>query len=81
MGFLIETSILARLANVKDAQHAVAARAVLELHRRGEVLHVTPQVMVEFRNVATRPVTVNGLVLSASRCMTPALLPSAMFMR
>jgi hypothetical protein len=29
------------------------------LHRRGEVLHVTPQVMIEFRNVATRPVTVD----------------------
>jgi predicted nucleic acid-binding protein len=37
---------------------------VLELHRRGEVLHVTPQVMVEFRNVATRPLTANGLGLS-----------------
>ncbi len=64
MAYLIDTSILARLANAKDAQHAVAARAVLELHRRGEVLHVTPQVMIEFRNVATRPVTVNGLGLS-----------------
>src|SRR3979409_1187138 len=64
MAYLIDTSILARLANAKDAQHAIAARAVLELHRSGEVLHVTPQVMIEFRNVATRPVTVNGLGLS-----------------
>jgi predicted nucleic acid-binding protein len=43
----------------------VADKAVLELHRRGEILHVTPQVMIEFRNVATRPVGVNGLGLSA----------------
>lgn len=64
MVHLIDTSILARLANATDAQHAVAARAVLELHRRGEVLHVTPQVLIEFRNVATRPVAVNGLGLS-----------------
>jgi predicted nucleic acid-binding protein len=64
MAYLIDTSILGRLANAKDAQHAVAARAVLELHRRGEVLNLTPQVMVEFRNVATRPVAVNGLGLS-----------------
>lgn len=64
MAYLIDTSILARLANATDAQHAVAARAVLELHRRGEVLHVTPQVLIEFRNVATRPVAVNGLGLS-----------------
>ncbi len=64
MAYLIDTTILGRLANASDAQHAVAARAVLELHRRGEVLHITPQVMIEFRNVATRPVTVNGLGLS-----------------
>jgi predicted nucleic acid-binding protein len=61
---LIDTTILARLANAADAQHVVAAQAVLELHRRGEVLHVTPQVLIEFRNVATRPVAVNGLGLS-----------------
>jgi len=64
MAYLLDTGILARLANGKDAQHAVAARAVLELHRRSEVLYVTPQVMTEFRNVATRPVTVNGLGLA-----------------
>jgi hypothetical protein len=64
MAYLIDTTILGRLANAKDVQHAMAAHAVLELHRRGEVLHVAPQVMVEFRNVATRPVGVNGLGLS-----------------
>jgi len=64
--YLIDTSILARLANATDVQHAVAARAVLELHRRGEVLHVTPQVLIEFRSVATRPVAVNGLGLSTA---------------
>src|SRR5437763_2857406 len=63
MAYLIDTTILVRLANTGDVHHAVAARAVLELHRRGEVLHVTPQVMIEFRNVATRPVAVNGLGL------------------
>ncbi len=35
--------------------------AVLELHRRGEVLNVTPQVLVEFRGVATRPVAVGSI--------------------
>jgi predicted nucleic acid-binding protein len=62
---LLDTSVLARLANATDARHAVAAGAVLELHRRGEVLHVTAQVLVEFRNVATRPAAVNGLGLPA----------------
>jgi predicted nucleic acid-binding protein len=64
MAHLLDTNVLVRLANSADARHAVAGRAVLELHRRGEVLHVTPQVLIEFRNVATRPTAVNGLGLS-----------------
>ena len=65
MAYLIDTTVLGRLANVNDKQHAVAAQAVVELHRRGEALHVAPQVLVEFRNVATRPLAINGLGLSA----------------
>ncbi len=65
MAYLIDTNILARLANIADAQYAVVARAVVELHRRGEVLHVTPQVLIEFRSMATRPKAQNGLGLSA----------------
>jgi len=64
MAYLMDTSVLGRLANLTDAQHGVASQAVVELHRRGEVLHVTPQVLVEFRNVATRPIALNGLGLS-----------------
>src|ERR1043165_6764744 len=55
MAHLVDTSILARLTNTADALHAVAANAVLELHQRGEVLHVTAQNLVEFRNLVTRP--------------------------
>src|SRR5205807_8700486 len=55
---------LARLANKTDAHHGVASQAVVELHRRGEGLHVAPQVLVEFRNMATRPIALNGLGLS-----------------
>ena len=64
MTYLIDTSIIGRLANSADASHSLAARAVVELHRRGEVLHLTPQVLVEFRNVATRAVALNGLGLA-----------------
>src|SRR4051794_41001165 len=38
MAHLLDTNILVRLANTADASHAVAARAVVELHRRGEAL-------------------------------------------
>src|SRR5690242_17572772 len=66
MAYLIDTSVLARLANTADAHYAAADRAVVELHRRGEVMHITPQNLVEFRNLATRPTAVNGLGLSAA---------------
>lgn len=63
MAYLIDTSILGRLANTADASYAVAARAVVELHRRGEGLYITSQVLIEFRNVATRAAGLNGLGL------------------
>lgn len=54
MAYLIDTSILVRLANVADPLHTLAADAVLELHRQGQLLHLTSQNFIEFRNVATR---------------------------
>ncbi|MGC8643502.1 MAG: type II toxin-antitoxin system VapC family toxin [Isosphaeraceae bacterium] len=65
MAYLVDTSILGRLANSADRDYAVALRAVIELHRRGDVLHVAPQNLIEFRTAATRPTAVNGLGLSA----------------
>ena len=64
MAYLIDTSILARLANTADTFYPVATHAVLQLHRQGEVLHVTPQNLIEFRSVATRPPALNGLGLA-----------------
>lgn len=43
MAILIDTSALGRSANRGDVSHAVAVAAVAELHRRGEVLRITPQ--------------------------------------
>src|SRR4051794_11468010 len=66
MAHLVDTSVLARLANTVDPFHAAAAQAVLELHRRGESLYVTAQNLIEFRNMATRPRALNGLGLSVA---------------
>jgi predicted nucleic acid-binding protein len=72
MAHLIDTNVLMRLVNTADASHSVAARAVMELHNRGEMLNLTPQVLIEFRNVATRPTAVNGLGLSTVEAETQA---------
>jgi predicted nucleic acid-binding protein len=79
MAHLLDTSILTRLANTADAFHAVAASAVVELHRRGEVLHITAQNLIEFRNVATRPIPVNGLGLSPPEAEAKAAAFEASF--
>ena len=79
MAFLLDTSILIRLANVADASYPLADRAIMELHRRGEVLHLTPQNLVEFRNVATRPAAVNGLGLAATATEAKAAGFEALF--
>jgi predicted nucleic acid-binding protein len=79
MAHLVDTSVLARLANTADPFHTVAAQAVLKLHRHGEVLHVTPQNFVEFRNMATRSKAVNGLGLSAVDAEAKAAVFEATF--
>jgi predicted nucleic acid-binding protein len=66
MAFLTDTNVLGRLANRADAFYPIAKAAVTELHHRGETLCLTSQVLVEFRNIATRPVTANGLGLTVS---------------
>jgi predicted nucleic acid-binding protein len=70
MPYLLDTSILGRLANKADAQHAVALQAVSVLRTRGESLCIVPQNLVEFRSFATRPVNVGGLGLRARSAET-----------
>jgi predicted nucleic acid-binding protein len=66
VAYLLDTTVLVRLANAGDVFHKVATGAILELHRRGEVLNISSQVLIEFRAVATRPVAVNGIGLSVA---------------
>ena len=54
MSYLLDTSILGRLANSVDPDFAVASDAVVDLHRQREIVHITPQNLIEFWNVATR---------------------------
>jgi len=56
MACLVDTSILVRLANTADASYGTACKSVLEIHRRGEILHTCAQNLIEFHSAATRPV-------------------------
>jgi len=66
VAILLDTNVLGRLANAADRDYPVADRAVMELHRRGELLCITAQNLVEFRNFATRPAALNGLGMSVT---------------
>lgn len=66
MAVLLDTSILGRIADKGDPDRRAAQEAILKLHGRGEILLVTAQNLIEFRNFATRPTKVNCLGLSVS---------------
>ena len=67
MAYLLDTNILARLVNTADMQQVAAVEAIRRLHREGEVMHLTPQTLIEFRSVGTRALANNGLGLSEKR--------------
>ena len=79
MATLVDTSVLGRLANRADAAHGRARNAVAELHRRGEILHITAQNLIEFHNFATRPTDSNGLGLSSAAAAAVAASFEALF--
>lgn len=66
MAYLIDTNIVLRWVRPSDPLHALARAAIDALVDAGALLYLTPQVLVEFWSVATRPAAVNGLG------MTPA---------
>src|SRR5215207_711995 len=66
MSFVVDTNVLLRSAQPSHPMHADAARAIVELLARGEVLSVIPQNVIEYWAVATRPVEANGLGLSVA---------------
>jgi predicted nucleic acid-binding protein len=72
MAVLLDTSVLCRLTNQDDAVFPVAAQAIAELHRRQETLYITAQNLIEFRNVATRPLSGNGLGLPPDKAASLA---------
>jgi len=76
---LVDTSVLARLANNSDVHYPVALHAVTELHLQGAQLCITPQNLIEFRNVATRSNSENGLGYSVAEVEAKAVEFEALF--
>ena len=60
MNVLLDTNIVARMAQPGTSPSLVAHSAVNALGRRGDTACLVPQVLYELWAVATRPTTANG---------------------
>jgi predicted nucleic acid-binding protein len=59
--YLLDTNVLLRASDPDSPSYGIAMGAVERLLDRGDECAITPQVLIEFWVVATRPVEVNGL--------------------
>ncbi|MGL6341005.1 MAG: type II toxin-antitoxin system VapC family toxin [Waterburya sp.] len=70
MGYLIDTNILLRSCQPDHPMYFVALEAVETLLKKEEMLYVSPQNIVEFWNVCTRPLDKNGLGMTPTETST-----------
>jgi predicted nucleic acid-binding protein len=68
--YLADTNLLLRLVDPASEQHAIATEALARLLSQGHEVYVTPQNLIEFWAVATRPVTANGFGWTSERTAT-----------
>ncbi|MBE9227818.1 type II toxin-antitoxin system VapC family toxin [Phormidium sp. LEGE 05292] len=66
---MVDTNILLRLVQQNNPLHSDALNAVVLLKKKGEVLCIIPQNLIEFWAVATRPINSNGLGLSTEQVL------------
>jgi predicted nucleic acid-binding protein len=67
MAYCADTNVLLRWAQPETPASLEARAAVKKLHIQGQTVYVTPQNLVEFWTVATRPTAVNGLQMTTAR--------------
>ena len=60
MRYLADTNVVTRRVLPADLQHLLVRAAIDRLLSRGETVSITSQNLVEFRALATRPVTAGG---------------------
>lgn len=61
MLYQVDTNILLRIAEPAHSMHAETLNALAVLKTNGDSVSIIPQNVIEFWNVATRPVEKNGL--------------------
>ena len=64
--YLLDTNIILRIVQASAPTHSLAVEAVVSILTRGDDIFITPQILIEFWAVATRPIDVNGLGWSST---------------
>ena len=59
--YLLDTNILLRASDRSSSRYDLAVNSVASLIIQGHECIITPQILIEFWVVATRPIEVNGL--------------------
>jgi predicted nucleic acid-binding protein len=67
MPCLADTNVLLRWANAEHPDYALLSRVIEALFLSGDDVYVTPQNLIEYWCVSTRPLDRNGLGLSVMR--------------
>ncbi|MGK7932053.1 MAG: type II toxin-antitoxin system VapC family toxin [Microcystaceae cyanobacterium] len=89
MSYLVDTNILLRSSQPLHSMFSIATDGMDILLSQGEELYITPQNLIEFWNVATRPKERNGLGYSLTETqieiariknMLPILLDSPLIL-
>ncbi len=65
--FLVDTNILLRSIQPHHSMYTSAVKAMTILINQGETLCITPQNIIEFWNVCTRPSSRNGLGMTLAQ--------------
>jgi predicted nucleic acid-binding protein len=76
---LLDTNVVARLAEPAHPQHASAQSAIRKMLLAKDELVVVPQIVYEFWVVATRPMSQNGLGLELPAARSEIAKIEAMF--
>jgi len=79
MAYLADTNVVLRRILANDPLHAVVRAAVDRLLLRGETIYITPQNLVEFRALATRPASANGLGMTTAQAAAETQRLEALF--
>ena len=72
MTYLADTNIITRRVLPADPLHSVVSVALFTLDQNGETVYISPQNLIEFQALATRPVAANGLGMSPSQASAEA---------